>query len=460
MALTAAIILAAGEGTRMRSSKPKVLHIFAGKTFLERVMASVSKLEPETLAVVVHYQADRVAQAARSYQPDVDIVHQDDIPGTGRAVQCAMAQLNANGPITGPVLIAASDMPLLDADTLKQLIAFHTASGNGATVLTTVLDDPTGYGRIIRDRDGNVLRIVEQKDANRSELAVQEVNTSVYVFDAELLSRAIADLKSNNAQGEFYLTDALETARSAGTVGAFTAPDPLSVEGVNDRVQLAALSRAHNRRVCEAWMRSGVTILDPETTWIEDDVEIARDAVILPGCFLQGHTVIGEDAQIGPYTTLIDAHVDAEAVVERSRVQESHIGRATNIGPWTYLRAGNEFGEEAKAGAFVEMKKAHIGNGTKVPHLSYVGDAELGDHTNIGGGTITANYDGVHKNRTHIGSNVHVGAGNLFVAPVEVGDGVTTGAGSVIRHAVPDDAMAYSENTQHIVEGWKPKWER
>ncbi|WP_301895843.1 bifunctional UDP-N-acetylglucosamine diphosphorylase/glucosamine-1-phosphate N-acetyltransferase GlmU [Bifidobacterium angulatum] len=460
MALSAAIILAAGEGTRMRSNKPKVLHTLAGKTFLNRVMDSVSALDPDTLAVVVHYQADRVTEAARSYNERVTIVNQDDIPGTGRAVQCAMAQLAQQGELEGSVLIAASDMPLLDSDTLSQLLAFHEQSGNGATVLTTVLDDPTGYGRIIRDSEGNVLRIVEQKDANSSELAVHEVNTSVYVFDAAVLSKAIADLKSDNAQGEFYLTDALETAKQDGAVGAFAAPDPLSVEGVNDRVQLAALAKAHNIRVCEQWMRAGVDILDPQTTWIEDDVEIGRDAVILPGSFLQGHTVIGENAVVGPYTTLIDAVVDDEAVVERSRVQESHIGRGTNIGPWTYLRPGNEFGEGAKAGAFVEMKKAHIGNGTKVPHLSYVGDAELGDHTNIGGGTITANYDGVHKNRTKIGAGCHVGAGNLFVAPVEVGDNVTTGAGSVLRHEVPSDSMVYSENTQHNVEGWKPAWER
>ena len=282
----------------------------------------------------------------------------------------------------------------------------------------------------------------------------------MYVFDAKVLAKAIAGLKNDNAQGEFYLTDALETAKADGSVGAFAAPDPLSVEGVNDRVQLAALAREHNHRVCEAWMRAGVTILDPDTTWIEDDVELSRDVTVLPGSFLQGHTVVGEAAVIGPYTTLIDATVDAEATVERSRVQESHIGRATTIGPWTYLRPGNEFGEEAKAGAFVEMKKAHIGNGTKVPHLSYVGDAELGDHTNIGGGTITANYDGVHKNRTHIGAGSHIGAGNLFVAPVTVGDNVTSGAGSVIRHDVPDDTMVYSENTQHDVEGWKPAWER
>ena len=460
MALSAAIILAAGEGTRMRSRTPKVLHTFAGKTFLQRVMASVGAQDPDTLAVVVHYQADRVAAAARSYNDQVEIVNQDDIPGTGRAVQCAMTQLAERGELSGPVLIAASDMPLLDAGTLHDLLGFHEASGNGATVLTTILDDPTGYGRIIRDREGNVLRIVEQKDANRSELAVQEVNTSVYVFEAAVLARSIAGLKSNNAQGEFYLTDALEMAKADGNVGAFAAPDPLTVEGVNDRVQLSELSKAYNRRICERWMRDGVTILDPATTWIEDDVQIARDATILPGSFLQGRTVIGEGAVVGPYTTLIDAVVDAGATVERSRVQGTHIGADATIGPWTYLRPGNELGTGTKAGAFVEMKNAHIGNGTKVPHLSYVGDADLGEHTNIGGGTITANYDGVHKHHTNIGSNVHIGAGNLFVAPVEVGDNVTSGAGSVIRHAVPDDAMVYSENTQHVVEGWKPAWER
>lgn len=460
MALSAAIILAAGEGTRMRSRTPKVLHTFAGKTFLQRVMASVGAQDPDTLAVVVHHQADRVAAAARSYNDQVEIVNQDDIPGTGRAVQCAMTQLAERGELSGPVLIAASDMPLLDAGTLHDLLEFHEASGNGATVLTTILDDPTGYGRIIRDREGNVLRIVEQKDANRSELAVQEVNTSVYVFEAAVLAKSIAGLKSNNAQGEFYLTDALEMAKADGNVGAFAAPDPLTVEGVNDRVQLSELSKAYNRRICERWMRDGVTILDPATTWIEDDVQIARDAVILPGSFLQGHTVIGEAAVVGPYTTLIDAIVDAGATVERSRVQGTHIGADATIGPWTYLRPGNELGTGTKAGAFVEMKNAHIGDGTKVPHLSYVGDADLGEHTNIGGGTITANYDGVHKHHTHIGSNVHIGAGNLFVAPVEVGDNVTSGAGSVIRHAVPDDAMVYSENTQHVVEGWKPAWER
>ncbi|MFT8703845.1 bifunctional UDP-N-acetylglucosamine diphosphorylase/glucosamine-1-phosphate N-acetyltransferase GlmU [Bifidobacterium aquikefiricola] len=467
--MSAAIILAAGEGTRMRSETPKVLHTLGGKTLLNRVISSVQQLNPGRLAVVVHYQAERVAAAARSYDDDAVIIRQDDVPGTGRAVQCAMKQLCSEQPcseqesstFSGPVLIAASDMPLLDAQTLQSLIHAHLESGNGATVLTAMLNNPHGYGRIIRDQQGNVLRIVEQKDANSTELAVHEVNTSVYVFDADVLSASVKGLDADNAQGEFYLTDALEEARRQGRhVGAFSASDALTVEGVNDRIQLAHLAKAHNRRVCERWMLNGVTILDPETTWIEDDVEIAHDVTVLPGCFLQGHTVIASQAVVGPYTTLIDARVDEGATVERSRVQESHIGAEANIGPWTYMRPGNELKERTKAGAFVEMKKAHVDKDSKVPHLSYIGDAHIGEHTNVGGGTITANYDGVHKNHTEIGSNVHVGADNVFVAPVEVGDGVTTGAGSVIRHQVADGSMVYSENTQHEKKHWKPAWQR
>lgn len=464
--IAASIILAAGEGTRMRSTTPKVLHKFAGKTFLNRVMNAMAGVNPKELAVVVHAQAQRVSAAAQSYNNAVRIVNQDDKPGNGRAVQCAMRDLNeaskqeCGNALKGAVLIAASDIPLLDTQTLQSLIDFHNNQGNVATVLTVVLDDATGYGRIVREANGDVLRIVEHKDANAEELAIKEVNTSVYVFDAEVLTDAISNLNSKNAQGEFYLTDALEHARTMGRVGAMAASDSLRVEGVNTRVQLAALAKAYNKRVCEKWMLEGVTILDPETTWIEDDVVLQEDVTVLPGCFLQGQTIVKSGAVVGPYTTLVDAQVDEDAVVERSRVQESHICRAANIGPWTYLRPGNVLGEESKAGAFVEMKKAHIGNGTKVPHLSYMGDADLGEHTNIGGGTITANYDGVHKNHTTIGSNAHVGAGNLFVAPVTVGDGVTTGAGSVVRHDVPADSMVYSENTQHVVEGWKPAWER
>ncbi len=460
MSITAAIVLAAGDGTRMKSSTPKVLHSIAGKTFLQRVMLAVTATGPESVAVVVRNQAERVAQAAVSYNEHAVIVHQDEIPGTGRAVQCAMDELTQRGQLQGTVLITAGDMPMLDAETLNNLVRTHEQSASVATILSCKLDNPFGYGRIIRDSAGGFVRIVEQKDGSESELAVNEVNTSVYAFDAQVLAQAIAKLNSQNAQGEFYLTDALANAREIGKVGIVTVDNPLRVEGVNDRVQLAKLTKAYNQEICEYWMREGVTIIDPDTTWIEDDVTIEADAVILPGSYLQGHTRVAADAVIGPDTTLISAVIDRGAHVERSRVESTHIGEEANIGPWTYLRPGNDLGKGTKAGAFVEMKKAIIDEGSKVPHLSYVGDAHIAHHTNIGGGTITANYDGVHKHHTEIGAHVHVGAGNMFVAPVTVGDNVTTGSGSVVRHDVPADAMVYSENTQHVVENWKPSWER
>lgn len=455
--LSAAIILAAGQSTRMKSETPKVLHTLAGKTLLERVMGSVAGLSPDTTAVVVRFEKDLVAAAVTEYDPAAIVVEQDEIPGTGRAVQCALNQIGDSlATAQGPVLVIASDMPLLDTATLSELVSEHVREGHAATILTATLKNPYGYGRILRDEDGHVQRIVEQKDANTAEQEVREVNTSVYVFEPNVLLKATEHFDADNAQKEFYLTDALETARSFGFVGAFAAPDPQLAEGANDRIQLAHLARVHNKRVCEAWMRAGVTILDPATTWIEDDVTLEPDVEILPGSFLQGTTSVARRAIVGPYTTLIDATIEAGATVERSRIQESHIGPDATIGPWTYLRPGNELAANTKAGAFVEMKKAHIDEGSKVPHLSYVGDAHIGEHTNVGGGTITANYDGVSKHHTEIGSHVHVGAGNMFVAPVNVGDGVTTGAGSVIRHDVEAQAMVYSENTQKTVADWQP----
>ncbi|WP_418968764.1 bifunctional UDP-N-acetylglucosamine diphosphorylase/glucosamine-1-phosphate N-acetyltransferase GlmU [Alloscardovia omnicolens] len=460
MSITAAIVLAAGEGTRMKSHTPKVLHSLAGKTFLQRVMSAVSATNPQSVAVVVRHQAEKVSEAALTYNSQAMIVHQDEIPGTGRAVQCAFQELSSLGHVQGTIVITAGDMPMLDGQTLTNLVSEHEASGNVATILSCNLDNPYGYGRIIRDSAGGFIRIVEQKDGSDKELAVHEVNTSVYAFDAAVLAQSIEKLNSANAQGEFYITDALSHARDMGPVGIVTVDNPLRVEGVNDRVQLSKLAKAYNQEICEYWMRQGVSILDPDTTWIDDDAQLEADAVILPGSYIQGSTRVAAEAVIGPDTTLINAVIECGARVERSRVEKTHIGENATIGPWTYLRPGNELAAHTKAGAFVEMKNAHIDEGTKVPHLSYVGDAHVAHHTNIGGGTITANYDGVHKHHTEIGAHVHVGAGNMFVAPVTVGDNVTTGSGSVVRHDVPADAMVYSENTQHVVENWKPQWER
>ena len=458
MALSAAIILAAGEGTRMRSNEPKVLHTLAGKTFLNRVMDSVSALDPDTFAVVVHYQAERVAEAARSYNENVTIVNQDDIPGTGRAVQCAMAQLTQQGDWDGAVLIAASDMPLLDADTLSQLLAFHEKSGNGATVLTTILDDPTGYGRIIRDADGQVERIVEQKDATPEEAAVNECNSGFYCFDARALFDALDQVSNNNAQGEFYLTDVLEICRNAGRpVLALATDDAAECLGVNSRIQLAQVTKVMQRRINHEHMAAGVTMVDPDQVWIGPDVKIAQDVELLPQVMLMGATEIGEDSVVGPNTRLTDAKVGRGCVIEETVAIEAQLDDAATAGPRAYLRSGTHLCEGAKAGTHVEIKKSTIGRGSKVPHLSYIGDTTMGEGVNIGAGSITCNYDGKKKWPTTIGDNVFVGSDTMMVAPVTIGDGAIIGAASCITKEVAPDALALTRPEQKEIPGWAAK---
>jgi bifunctional UDP-N-acetylglucosamine pyrophosphorylase/glucosamine-1-phosphate N-acetyltransferase len=451
MSVSAAIILAAGEGVRMHSRTPKVLHTFAGKTFLSRILSAVQGLHPGKIVVVVRHCGEQVAQAAQAQIPDVCIVNQDEIPGTGRAVQCAVTALGNDfiQSAQGPIVVTAADMPLLDTATLSSLVSSHESQHNTATVLSMELDQPFGYGRIVRASDGSFDKIVEERDASESEKKITEVNTSVYAFDPHVLADSIAHLDANNDQKEFYLTDALAAARTSGHVGVCKAADSLVVSGVNDRIQLAKLEKAYHLRICEKWMRAGVTIDDPATTWIDDDVEIGQDAEILPGCFLKGATKIGEGAIVGPYSTLTDTVIES-----------SHIGARVDIGPWTHMRFASNFADDTKAGAFVETKNATVDHGTKVPHLIYVGDAHIGHDSNLGGGTITANWDGKNKLHTEIGSGVHIGAGNMIVAPVQIGDNVTTGAGAVVRHPVHDQSLVFSENTQHEVRNWVPRYQR
>ena len=455
----AVIVLAAGAGTRMKSRTPKVLHEIGGRSLLVHALTAAEGTGPGELVVVLRHERERVAAHLAEHASEVRVADQDEIPGTGRAVQCGLEQVTAG---EGTVLVTYGDVPLLDPVTLRELVAAHEAEGAAVTVLSARVPDPAGYGRILRSQDGSeVLGIVEEKDATEDQRAIDEINSGIYAFDLEVLRDALGRIGTDNAQGEMYLTDVLGIARSDGrTVRALVTDDAMMVEGANDRVQLAQLGAEMNRRILERHMRAGVTIVDPATTWIDADVSIGTDATILPGVQLHGATDIGEDAVIGPDCTLRDTEVGARAEVVRTHSVLAVIGEEATVGPFTYLRPGTSLGRGGKIGGFVETKNAQIGDGAKVPHLSYVGDAQLGDHTNIGGGTITANYDGVHKNSTTIGSGCHVGAGNLFVAPVEVGDNVTTGAGSVVRHAVPSDTMVYSENTQHNVEGWKPAWER
>lgn len=465
----AVVVLAAGAGTRMRSATPKVLHALAGRTILGHALAAAQATDPDRIAVVVRHERDRVAAEAVARVPSALVVDQDDVPGTGRAVQCALSSLDAVAQaaavrdepgelphgVDGPVLVLAGDIPLIDGATLTALVEAHVAGRNAVTVLTAIVPDATGYGRILRDDAGEVVAIVEHKDATDAQREVREINSSIFVFDAGVLRGALGRLGTDNAQGEVYLTDVLAIARTdGGKVRAVVAPDPALVEGVNDRVQLATLGAQLNRRLLEAHMRAGVTIVDPASTWTDVDVELGQDVTVLPGTQLHGTTRVGAGATVGPDTTLRDVVVGEGATVTRTHGSGAVVGEGAEVGPFAFLRPGADLGAEGKIGAFVEVKNSQIGEGAKVPHLTYVGDATIGEHTNIGAGAIFANYDGVAKHRTVIGAYVKSGSGTRFVAPVTVGDGAYTGAGAVVREDVPAGALAVSGGAQHTVEGW------
>ena len=461
---TAVVILAAGQGTRMKSDTPKMLHGIGGRTMLEHALYAAHGVDPQEIVAVVGHQRDKVTHAIAEWVGDqgegslphgVGIAHQEEQNGTGHAVQCALDDVTLQ-EFEGTVLVTTSDVPLLDADTLAALLEEHNRKPRAAvTVLTTTADNPHGYGRIIRNSDGEVLRIVEEKDATDEERKVTEVNSGVYAFDAATLRHALTQLNTDNAQGELYLTDVIGIAREADrSVRGHRLDDAMVVAGVNDRVQLATLGAELNRRMNEKAMRGGATIVDPATTWIDVDVRIGRDVTILPGTQLLGATVIGDGATIGPDTTLTDVTVGEGASVVRAHATESVIGPRADVGPFTYLRPGTELGEEGKLGGFVETKKAVIGRGSKVPHLTYVGDAEIGEHSNIGASSVFVNYDGVEKHRTTIGSHVRTGSDTMFIAPVTVGDGAYSGAGTVIKDDVPPGALAVSGGRQRNIEGW------
>ncbi|MCG2620549.1 bifunctional UDP-N-acetylglucosamine diphosphorylase/glucosamine-1-phosphate N-acetyltransferase GlmU [Arthrobacter sp. I2-34] len=445
----------------MKSEKPKILHTIGGISMVGHSLAAARGLEPQVLAAVVRHERERVAAHIAELDPQAVIVDQDEVPGTGRAVEAALEALDADGEragagrVDGTVVVTYGDVPLLTTDLLRELVAEHTAGGNAVTVLTAVLEDASGYGRIVRAADGSVRGIVEHKDATEEQRAIREINSGIYAFDAAVLRDALKQITTDNAQGEKYLTDVLAIANDGGgRVAAVATADRWQVEGANDRVQLAALGAEHNRRILDAVMRAGVTIVDPATTWIDSTVSFGTDVTILPGTQLHGATQVGTGAVVGPDTTLTDVVVGEGASVVRTHGSESVIGPGATVGPFTYLRPGTVLGDRGKIGAFVETKNATIGNGSKVPHLSYVGDAEVGEDSNIGCGNITANYDGVNKHRTVIGSNVRTGSNTVFVAPVTVGDGVYSGAGTVIRKDVPAGALALNIAPQRNIDGW------
>ena len=457
--LGAAIVLAAGEGTRMRSALPKVLHTIAGRSLLGHAVHAVAGVRPEHLVVVVGYGReqvrDTVAELADELGRPVLTSVQEQRHGTGHAVQCGLDALPAGG-VRGPVLVTCGDVPLLEAGTLAALLA--ESSGAAVTVLTTELADPTGYGRVLRGADGSVTRIVEQADATPEQRAVTEINSGVYVFDGAFLDAALGRLSTANVQGELYLTDLVGIARDDGAdVRGVRCDDPWQVAGVNDRVQLAATRAELNRRLVERAMVAGVTVVDPATTWLDIRVRLDPDVTLHPGTQLHGDTTAAGGAEIGPDTTLADCVVGAGAVVVRTHGSGAVIGPGASVGPFAHLRPGVRLGEGGKIGTFVEVKNSDIGNGSKVPHLTYVGDATIGEHTNIGASSTFVNYDGVRKHHTVIGSHARTGSGTKFIAPVRVGDGAYTGAGTVVKHDVPPGALAVSAGSQRTIEGWVEK---
>ena len=449
----AVVILAAGEGTRMKSAIPKVLHPIGGRALVGHAIRAARVTQAQHVAVVVRHEREQVVAFCSQFDADLVIADQDDVKGTGRAVECGLDALPAD--LTGTVLVTYGDVPLLTGETLQALTAAHLASGSVATVVTAHLPNPHGYGRVLRDDTGAVLRIVEQKDATPEQQQVTEINSGIYAFDAATLREALTKVGTNNAQGEKYLTDVVQIARDAGhPVQAHVIDDLWQTEGVNDRVQLATLGRELNRRLGEQHMRNGVTIVDPATTWIDADVTIGRDTTILPGTQLLGATTIGEATVIGPEVTLTDTEVGDRAQVSRAVTNLAVIGPDATVGPYSYLRPGTRLGAHGKIGGFVETKNADIGEGAKVPHLTYAGDVTIGPGANIGAGTIFANYDGVTKHHTTIGRDSFVGSQTVVISPVEVADGAYVAAGTVLTQDVEPGQIAVARARQRNIDGW------
>lgn len=452
----AVIVLAAGQGTRMKSRTPKVLHRLAGVPLIGHVLATARALDPAHVVAVVRHERDTVAAAITELDADALIADQDEIPGTGRAVEAALDALPAD--FAGDVLVVSGDVPLLDADTLAQLIAEHRTRAAAATVLSAVLDDATGYGRIVRSTAGDLDRIVEQKDATDDERAITEINSGTYVFSVAPLRSSLALVSTDNAAQEKYLTDVIGLLRGDGQgVAALPAGQSWLVAGVNDRVQLADAALRLNQMIVRGWQLAGVTISDPASVWIDRTVTLEADSEVLPGTQLKGATTIAAGAVVGPDSTLTDTEVGADARVSRTDATLAVIGAGASVGPFAYLRPGTVVGENGKIGTFVETKNTTLGAGSKVPHLSYIGDTTVGEGSNIGAGTITANYDGVNKHKTVVGSQVRTGSHNVFVAPVRIGDGAYSGAGTVIRKDVGPGELAVNVAPQRNIAGWVEK---
>ncbi|QOV47095.1 bifunctional UDP-N-acetylglucosamine diphosphorylase/glucosamine-1-phosphate N-acetyltransferase GlmU [Streptomyces chromofuscus] len=450
----AVVVLAAGEGTRMKSATPKVLHEICGRSLVGHVLAAADELKPEHLVVVVGHAREQVTAHLAEVAPEVRTAVQAQQNGTGHAVRMGLEELG--GGVDGTVVVVCGDTPLLTGETLRDLARTHSEDGNAVTVLTAEVPDATGYGRIVRDpASGAVTAIVEHKDASEEQRAIREINSGVFAFDGRLLAEALGKVRTDNSQGEEYLTDVLGILRAAGhRVGASVAGDHREIAGINNRVQLAEARRILNDRLLTEAMLAGVTVVDPASTWVDVSVTFEQDVVVHPNTLLQGSTHLGGGSEVGPNCRLRDTRVGAGARVDNTVSDGAEVGPEATVGPYAYLRPGTRLGRKGKIGTYVETKNASIGEGTKVPHLSYVGDATIGDYSNIGAASVFVNYDGEKKHHTTVGSHCKTGSDNMFVAPVTIGDGAYTAAGSVITKDVPPGSLAVARGQQRNIEGW------
>lgn len=447
-----AVILAAGEGTRMKSKLPKVLHEVLNKTMIDYVIDTAKGCGAEEVCVVVGHKAEEVKASIK--KDGVSFALQSQQKGTGHAVMMAGDFVEADKDI----LILYGDTPLIQGDTLEKLVAKHRNDDFGATVISARVENPDGYGRIIRDENGNFIKIVEHKDATDEERLVKEINTGIYIFKGVDLKNSLGKLDNNNIQGEYYLPDCLALILNVGgKVGAVIAEDDREFFGVNSRVQLAEATKIMKETINRRHMENGVTLVDPENTYIGADVKIGMDTIILPGCVLEGDTEIGEDCKIGPNSRISDMRLGNGVVFQTSTGMQSVIGNDTTVGPFAYIRPNSTIGDHVKVGDFVEIKNSNIGNGTKIPHLSYIGDTDAGEKVNFGCGSIMVNYDGKKKHRTVVEDHVFVGCNVNLVAPVTIKAGSYIAAGSTITKDVPEDVLAVARARQQIIEGWKKK---
>lgn len=444
-----AVILAAGKGTRMKSSLYKVLHPVCGKPMVEHVVDELEDAGVDQLVTVTGHGAEAVEEHLKER---TSYVLQEEQLGTAHAVMQTRQMLEGK---KGTTIVACGDTPLIQGSTMQALMDHHEQMEAKASILTAVADDPAGYGRVVRGSSGEVVRIVEHKDADEAEKSIREINTGTYCFDNEALFHALSQVDNNNIQGEYYLPDVIGILQEEGeTVSAWTTPDFSETIGVNDRVALSQAEKAMKRRINEHWMRQGVTIIDPENTYISKESVIGADTVIEPGTILRGSVHVGTSCQLGPHSEISNAVIGSETVVRQSTVTDSEVGNSVQIGPYAHIRPASSIGDEAKIGNFVEIKKASIGQGSKTSHLSYIGDAEVGKNVNIGCGSITVNYDGMDKHLTKIEDNVFIGCNSNLVAPVNVGKGAYVAAGSTITSDVPEDALSIARSRQTNKENY------